>query len=573
MQPSRTIATLRRLPLGTAFVLAAACLAVAWPLMNARVLPFVDYPEHLGTVATLHGQHDLRWSQFFTVELGRTQYLLFYLLSHGFAYIFGVDGGTRLVTILGLASLPLAMAAFLRAHGRPAILGALAAPVAMNAFAFWGFLNFCAAIPLTLLALAAQARLLQRPSWRPALAYGLLTVATFYMHAQMYAWLALASLVQVLAMLPAIGWRQAWAATWRSGLAAVPSVVAVLVWVRRSAVLDRGMDAGRAGVATNVAQGKVEFQAVADALHEWQAHAFDVYRGHGDDHVAVLFFALVLLLVVLRGGLPGRDPESDTVIEPRTYAPEALLVLAAACYLFAPHSYKLIAPINHRFLPVALALLPVLGPMRLRRGAVTVALGLGLIGLSLKTAQVHGTQLQALGEEFGELDEALTHTQPGKRLIGLIFDRDSAITNMPTWLHSHQYYQAWVGGSASFGFAEFTISPVRYVPGTEPPAFPPRFEWTPERVEWAKYKDYFDYWLVRRAPGDQPSGMEQARRVAEMRQVEPDTRVDLGFYRGVLAEAPRLLFDGPRWTVWARPSQAAAPVPAVLPPSAPTRTR
>ncbi len=574
LQPLRSF--VRSQPLGTALVLAVAFAAIAWPLWTARILPFVDYPEHLSTIATLHGQHDPRWANFFTIELARTQYLGFYLLSHWAAFLFGVEDGTRLVTILGLASLPLAVAAFLRAHGRPALLGALAVPVALNAFAFWGFLNYCSAMPLALLALAAQTRLLHRPSWKPLVAYALLTVATFYMHAQVYAWLALASLVQTLALAPTLGWRRVWAGTWRSAAAAIPSVVAVLVWLQRSAVLDRGMDAGRAGVATAVAQGKVEFQPVADALHEWQAHAFDVYRGHGDDHLAVLFFFLALVIVALRGlpswARPGTgtvagagagagtvagaglmpEPEPEPVPAPVSLAPEAILILSLALYLFAPHSYKLIAPINHRFLPLALALLPALGPFRLPRGLPAVALGLGLLGLSWKTAQVHHEELAHLSEEFGEIDQALAHTPPGKRLLGLVYDRDSAFTNMPTWLHAHQYYQARVGGSASFGFAEFTISPVRYKPGTEPPAFAPRFEWTPERFDYTKYKDYFDLYLVRRAPTDQPSGMEPARRVLETREVDLTQRVDLGFYRGPLAEAPRLLFDGPRWTVWGR---------------------
>jgi hypothetical protein len=561
---TRLLETLRRLPLGTSVVLFVAFGAVAWPLLTAHVLPFVDYPEHLSTIATLHGQDDPRWARFFTVELARTQYLGFYLLSHLAAYPLGVEAGTRLVTVLGLASLPLAVAAFLRAHGRPAILGALAAPVALNAFAFWGFLNYCSAIPLALLALAVQARALQKPSWKPLLAYGALTVATFYMHAQVYAWLALASGVQALAMLPVLGWRRVWQGTWRSVLAAVPSGIAVLVWLRNSAVLDKGMDGGRAGVATAVAQGKAEFQPVADALHEVQAHAFDVYRGHADDHLAVAFGFLVLLAIALRGVLRAPETETETVTEsestapPPSLAPEALLALTVALYLFAPTSYKLIAPINHRFLPIALALLPVLGPLHLPRTRPVWLLGLGLLALSVQTARVHATELGHLSGELGELDEALRHTPPGQRLLGLIFDRDSAFTNMPTWLHAHQYYQARVGGSASFGFAEFTISPVRYKPGTEPPPFPPRFEWTPERFEYPKYRGYFDLYLIRRAPGDQPAGMEAARKVLETRQVDLEQRVDLGFYQGPLREAPRLVFDGPRWTVWTR-AQAVAP--------------
>ena len=126
----------------TALVLGIATLALTMPLATVQWLPFVDYPQHLGTIAAIPGQGDPVFDRFFVVEYARTQYLLLYVLGDWLAALFGVEGAGRVTAILSIASLPLAVAFYLRAHGRPAMLGALAAPIAMHAYVFWGFLNY-----------------------------------------------------------------------------------------------------------------------------------------------------------------------------------------------------------------------------------------------------------------------------------------------------------------------------------------------------------------------------------------------------------------------------------------------
>ena len=89
-------------------------------------------------------------------------------------------------------------------------------------------------------------------------------------------------------------------------------------------------------------------------------------------------------------------------------------------------------------------------------------------------------------------------------------------------------YQARVGGLAAFGFVEFPISPLIYRPGAEPPVFPTRFEWTPERLDYNVFRTSFDYYLVRTAV-DQPTPP---------------------FWRG--HKRPNLLFKSPRWALYER---------------------
>ncbi|MDQ5859258.1 MAG: hypothetical protein M3542_13405, partial [Acidobacteriota bacterium] len=183
-------------PLLTGLVLAVACGSVAAPLVLAAYLPFVDYPQHLATVGAIHRAGDPAFGDFFTLDFGRSPYLLFYLASHAFAFLLDVETATRLVTVIGVAGLPLALAAYLRANGRPALLGALGAGIALNAWVFWGFVPYALGTTLALGALAALAEAIRTPSWQRLALFGTLAVACFYSHPQMYAWLALACIVQ-----------------------------------------------------------------------------------------------------------------------------------------------------------------------------------------------------------------------------------------------------------------------------------------------------------------------------------------------------------------------------------------
>ncbi|MDW8245176.1 MAG: hypothetical protein RMJ84_01235, partial [Sandaracinaceae bacterium] len=175
------------------------------------------------------------------------------------------------------------------------------------------------------------------------------------------------------------------------------------------------------------------------------------------------------------------------------------MIFTFAAYLFAPFSYRLIEPINHRFLPLAFALLPGLGPIALTPKQFRFAL-ISSIFLSLETATIHYLHFMQSDEEVGELEEALAHTQPGKRLLGLIFEPTSNVIRLPIHLHEHQYYQATVGGLACFSFVEFPKSPLKYRDGAAPPPFPPRFEWEPWKYDHSIWGEAFDYWLIRHSP-------------------------------------------------------------------------
>ncbi|MEO8348429.1 MAG: hypothetical protein ABI610_05910, partial [Acidobacteriota bacterium] len=260
-----------------------------------------------------------------------------------------------------------------------------------------------------------------------------------------------------------------------------------------------------------------------------------VYRDGSGERLAVYFLGVVLLLLVLSAietrsrSEPSRFGNLPS--PPGTAAPELVLALTFVAYFCFPVAYKLVEPISHRFLPIALALLAVLGPADLRRRRVSGWLaGVALLALSVETARVHLARFERTDSEMGELDDALARTKPGRRLLGLIYDRGSEVVGLPVYLHAHAYYQARVGGLAGYSFAELPKSPIRYRTGLEPPVFPPRFEWTPESFDAARFGPYFDYFLARTRAG------------------EPAPRL---FPAGG-AGPPQLVFEGRRWKLYAK---------------------
>src|SRR5205823_4595115 len=79
------------------------------------------------------------------------------------------------------------------------------------------------------------------------------------------------------------------------------------------------------------------------------------------------------------------------------------------------------------------------------------------------------SNIRAFEREVGPFDSVLARAQPGRRMIGMIFEQNSRFAKFSAFLHFHAYYRARMGGVASFSFAELPQSPLRYRPENAPP--------------------------------------------------------------------------------------------------------
>src|SRR5581483_11667120 len=135
-------------------------------------LPSCDFPEHSAAIATLRHFWDPDWkfSEVFTLALGQTQYLLYYVAGAVLAVPFGSAERANLVLLSAIAvSLPYALRALLQATKRDERLALFACPLFFNESLMIGFLNYMATLPLVLDGLALVVRQCEAPTRRRAI--------------------------------------------------------------------------------------------------------------------------------------------------------------------------------------------------------------------------------------------------------------------------------------------------------------------------------------------------------------------------------------------------------------------
>lgn len=503
-----------KLEVGWQIVFAALCMACVWPLFYVAHPPIGDLPQHLAAVRVLHDFRNpaFGFERFFEIDLLATQYLSYYLAADALAYLFDVELATRLLIAASLIAIPYALRSLLHALGKEPRLAVLVLPLAYSAHLILGFLNFVAAIPLSLYGVALAVRQRRSYSHGRALGLSLLSVVCFYTHVVPFALMGLAVGLVSLA--------RDWRVSLRSLAPLLPAGVAALVWI---AVSPAGQ--ATAGAASGSAQGvKIEFQSAQSALTQLPRWLTDVFSGDGDLRVLQLWGALVVMVGVLAS--------IERALGRRSLAPDALSrsfglrlcllpPLCALLYFVLPVGYSWIWPIAPRFpLLCAIWLVAVLPRFELARPLV-LAVALGLAAASFHIAGNAFARFER--EEVGDFEAALQVLPARQRVVGLIFERYSRHVAFAPFLHYVAYYQARKGGAVMFTFADFPQSPFRFKESGRPPRVPPRWEWLPERVRPAELRDY-DFALVRGGPG-------------------MIARVDSGF---------SLVYRGPHWSVWSR---------------------
>ena len=194
------------------------------------------------------------------------------------------------------------------------------------------------------------------------------------------------------------------------------------------------------------------------------------------------------------------DPGSPVVEPSYAWLLGLLSPIAFIAYFVLPSAYEWIWPISGRFPLLALLFAPLLLPRM--RGVVggTLLLAAGLVA-ALSFYEVNRAFVQFEREEVGDIDAAIAAIPKGERVAGLIFGGSSNIVRFAPFLHYVALYQARKGGAVMFTFAEFPQSPFRFKADARPPVVPPRWEWTPERVDPDRDLAWYRYVLVRGGPG------------------------------------------------------------------------
>jgi hypothetical protein len=157
----------RRAVLVERVLLAVGVLAAIVPIFAARDLPLTDLPNHLGAIRIWHDYHDPRYgfARYYTLNLQPVPYWLHYGAVHLLTYLMPLRAASKLFLVVTLAGLPLAAAAFLRAHGRPVLLALAVCPFAWGFCTAYGFVAYLAGVDLVLVSWALMARLADARPW------------------------------------------------------------------------------------------------------------------------------------------------------------------------------------------------------------------------------------------------------------------------------------------------------------------------------------------------------------------------------------------------------------------------
>jgi hypothetical protein len=472
---------------GTLFYLAVA-FVVSAPAWIVKHPPLQDLPFHLATIRIIRSFHDAAYGfdKDFVLSLGRTQYVVYYLLAAVLSPFVGLVGANVILVSTYLGGTVLALRELLRALGKDERLCLFVAPVLVNILFVYGLMQFLFGIPVMLWALATAVRHFEAPTRRTTVLLAVLSLVLFYSHIFPFGIFVLG----FLAMFP-------WEAPRRWLRAAAPTLPAALVVVWWLAFTEAGRLVFGAATDNKNDPHKLPDQAILD-LPNWFTN---VFRDNTDEYVLI---ALVLLVLAALGLSQGERDRTKPVA--RRYV--LLPMLSVVLYFLLPEGHGYIWLIAQRFpLLFAITAIPLLRFPSGSRGVALTALLLALdLGSTVNTCQ-HFIRFER--EEVGDIDRAIEEMEPRSRVCALIYDKGSQVMVNQPFMHFGSYYQVERGGIIEFTYAGYAHWPVDFKPGHYPPPGGParqRWEWTPEQVPMSEVYPYYDYVLTRGSGFRPPQG-------------------------------------------------------------------
>ena len=517
------------------------------PLWASEALPLVDLPQHLHLISVLHRLDDAStlYPEIFARRPELTPYVGYYYAVSLLNWLMPLELANRVFLSAFVAGLPLSLAFLLRSLKRPAWPALLALPFAYGDSFAWGFINYCASLPLALITCGLFVRAIEDPkrrAWAGAMAASLVAVLLF--HVQAFAWLGVA-LPFLLLTTPApqgSGWRARVPAL----VGVMPGVILFVLWVGLRVGQPQEIAPGQPWRSwgpmlskenlgwKSLEQNLGEFISVPRApngsLQVLETN-FPILAGitpDGSDQRAVRLVFLVALGAMLFGLWRAIDnaivsfksPRSSGLVpralegvqglfrRPGEEGPVArfrivgLTALAALLYLALPFDIRgYMYYLNTRYAHLVAALLvcsvPALDELWSRRLVYLAAATSLLLMLPLRAA------FQAFELESRTLTELAKSAGRKPRVMGLIYATGSRAVTHPVYLHAGCVVAREAGGLTNFSFAITPHSPLMYR-GAPPPTFPS--EWRPDQMRWEENGSHYDHFVLRGVQPEQIFG-------------------------------------------------------------------
>lgn len=485
----------------------AALLCGVAPLWVTQALPLVDLPQHLHLISALHRLDDAStiYPEVFARRPELTPYLGYYYAVSALNWVLPLELANRVFLSAYIAGLPLALAFLLRSLKRPTWPALLALPFAYGDSFAWGFINYCASLPLALVTCGLFVRAIEdqprRRFWAGWLAASLVLVLLF--HVQSFAWLGVALPLLLLTTPAPEG--KTWRARVPALLGVVPGVLMFVLWV--------GL---RVGQPQEIAPGQpwrswgpmLSKENLAWKSFDQNVGEFMTWRGadttfpilggmthDGSDQRAlrlVFLIALVALGIGVARAFSKDKPRQDEGPIAR-WRIVGLAVLAGVLYLALPfdirgYMYYLNTRYAHLLAALLVCAVPVLPEVWSRRFLFIGAAASLVLALPLVQA------FRAFDAESKALTELAQYAGPKPKVMGLIYSTGSRAMTHPLYLHASCVVARERGGLTNFSFALTPHNPLMYR-GEPPPTFPS--EWRPNEMRWDTQGRAYDHFVVR----------------------------------------------------------------------------
>ena len=444
--------------LRTAEALLSVSLLAAF--FSVRDLPLVDLPQHALQISSWM-QLDAHDPASANLELNlRTPYFLCYPLVRLLAQVMPVLAALKLTLWLSITAQALALRALCKRLGHDPWLGLLGFPLGLGFGFYFGFVTFCAALPLVYLVVLFAVEHRAAPTWRSGLQLGALLALLLIGHG-----IALGLSMAVLG--PLLFWGNG--ARWQRLAPLLTPALLGAVWLAPG------------GTATRL--GPDVWQITADRLLEVPAQLVGLGSA---DHWATLLG--ILLLVAVAGSIGA----------PRGVILALPLVVVCASHALFPTLFRGVGLIQPRFsayvVPAILVAFAPLGAQvaarRLGTRVLTLSVACAVIGLFTFRAR-------AFNRETAGFHELVARLPAGLAIRPLIFERSSqAFPGVPAHLHLPAYYSVEKGGSPGYSFAMYSTSVVRFRPGATIKMGSGQ-EWVPESFDAASEAADYDYFIVK----------------------------------------------------------------------------
>lgn len=496
------------------WILALIC-GVA-PLWATQAIPLVDLPQHLHLISVLHRLDDAStlFPEYFARRPELTPYLGYYYVVSLLNWLLPLELANRIFLSAVVAGLPLSLAFLLRSLNRPAWPALLALPFAWGDSFAWGFVNYCASLPLAIVTcgcfvrvIASEAR--DRRKW--GIGVGITLVLVLLFHVQSFIFLAFA-LPLLLLTTPAPEGK-----SWRFRIPALisvsPGVVIFLIWIGIRLSHPSEIAPGQPWKAwgpmfskENVAwktaeQNLNEFVTVPKdpqtGARNYGEIVFPVLAGmvpDGTDQRAprlvflIAIAAVIARLAQLRAG--SNDTQEGKFARWRIVG---LTALAFALLFLTPWDIRgFVYSMNTRYAHLAAALLVSAVPVLPEKWTERFLIAAGLAALVLMAPL--WTAFRAFDLESQALTKLALSAGEKPKVMGLIYATGSRAVTHPLYLHSSAVIARERGGLTNFSFASTPHSPLMYK-GAIPPTFPS--EWRPDTMNWEQHGKYYDHFVIR----------------------------------------------------------------------------